>query len=531
MDEPRVITTRGLKQANFSVGEKILCYEPDVSKARVLYDSKILDVDWTRDEKGKRIPEYLVHFNGWNSSWDRWAPEEYVLKHTEENVDLQHRLQEDAREKLKKKKKPSLKEKVDAASGPAEEEESNMETDYTSSVSDEDSNDSSSDDEEETEVPIIIPAALISKLEEDCYTINCKHKLVKLPCTPTVLTILEDYIKYFAVSIDKQAKSVPATYLTSAGTQKEIPQPPAPTNNLKLCKEVMDGLRIMFDFMLPACLLYLPEKKQYEVLVAKKKVTTQDAKSDENGAPAVKGRKRSRKSSSGSISPPVLEPQVAASFDIQKPEETETTRRITRRLSSSGGLGTSAAAHSEGKKKSTESSTAANSSAARLSSSVDHSPQKKGRQSLRHSSRLALQTSCPPDISQDKETPISHPSAAEPIKSEKLEAKQTLSSSASSRDKKDFGDAKQILQAACFMLVPENASLDGHVLPSKMYGMHHLLRLFVKLPELLGKMEIPPKKLKPLQKHLNVFLRYLASPKGINELFNSDSYVDWAAGF
>nr|XP_054766174.1 male-specific lethal 3 homolog [Lytechinus pictus] len=28
----------------------------------------ILKVDWTRDSAGKRVPEYLVHFNGWNHS-------------------------------------------------------------------------------------------------------------------------------------------------------------------------------------------------------------------------------------------------------------------------------------------------------------------------------------------------------------------------------------------------------------------------------------------------------------------------------
>ncbi|XP_071947557.1 MSL complex subunit 3B-like isoform X2 [Antedon mediterranea] len=403
-----------------------------------------------------------------------------------------------------------------------------METDYTSSVSDEESSDSSSD-EEDKEVPIVIPPALISKLEEDCYTINCKHKLVKLPCTPSVLTILEDYIKYFAESIDKQAKHVPVTYVTSSGVQREFQQPPPPTNNVRLCREVMDGLRVMFDFMLPACLLYLPEKKQYEVVVAKKKVTTQEntqTKADDSVSQTTttqtKARKRSRKSSSGSISPPVLEPQVSPSFDVATPEETETTRRITRRLSSSGNIGSPATLHSETKKKDNTSQNV------KSSSSGDQSPHKKGRSS-RHSSRLAPHTSCPPDISQDKlPTATNQPPAQLPLQTEDVEPKHA---STCSRTKKEIRNAKHILETACFMLVPENASLDGCVLPSKMYGMHHLLRLFVKLPELLGKMDIPPKKLKPLQKHLDIFLRYLASTKRIEVLFNKEAYVDWASGF
>ena len=27
---------------------------------------QVLEVDITKDDKGKRVPEYFIHFNGWN---------------------------------------------------------------------------------------------------------------------------------------------------------------------------------------------------------------------------------------------------------------------------------------------------------------------------------------------------------------------------------------------------------------------------------------------------------------------------------
>ena len=58
-------------KGKFEQNEKVLCYEPDPLKVKVIYEAKIIGIDIGTDEKGKRRNEYLVHFNGWNSSWDR----------------------------------------------------------------------------------------------------------------------------------------------------------------------------------------------------------------------------------------------------------------------------------------------------------------------------------------------------------------------------------------------------------------------------------------------------------------------------
>ena len=65
----------------YKEGERVLCFEPDPTKVRVIYDAKILQISITPDEKkSKTSPEFLVHFQGWNASWDRFVPQSYLLK-------------------------------------------------------------------------------------------------------------------------------------------------------------------------------------------------------------------------------------------------------------------------------------------------------------------------------------------------------------------------------------------------------------------------------------------------------------------
>lgn len=76
-----MVSTRGVK-LKFFEGERVLCYEPDPTKAKVLYDSKVqtnrlcvcvfcslisinsqvLDVVVNKDQRGRKTVEYLIHF-------------------------------------------------------------------------------------------------------------------------------------------------------------------------------------------------------------------------------------------------------------------------------------------------------------------------------------------------------------------------------------------------------------------------------------------------------------------------------------
>ena len=83
------------KGGRYSVGERVLCYEPDLTKARVVYDAKILKIECPESRRSAKNPveyHYLVHFQGWSSTWDRYVTEEFLLKITEENRALQKKL-------------------------------------------------------------------------------------------------------------------------------------------------------------------------------------------------------------------------------------------------------------------------------------------------------------------------------------------------------------------------------------------------------------------------------------------------------
>ena len=79
-------------------------YEPDPKKAKVLYESKILECCVGKDPSGRKCPQYLVHFYGWNSSWDRIVRESDIVKDNTENRALQRSLAEKAAVGLKGKK-------------------------------------------------------------------------------------------------------------------------------------------------------------------------------------------------------------------------------------------------------------------------------------------------------------------------------------------------------------------------------------------------------------------------------------------
>lgn len=61
---------------------------------------KVLGVVETKDKRGRKTLQYKIHFQGWNSSWDRKVNADFVLKDTEENRQLQKDLAEKAQLQL-----------------------------------------------------------------------------------------------------------------------------------------------------------------------------------------------------------------------------------------------------------------------------------------------------------------------------------------------------------------------------------------------------------------------------------------------
>ncbi|XP_069827118.1 MSL complex subunit 3 [Dendropsophus ebraccatus] len=506
------MNSRGMK-FKFQKGEKVLCFEPDPTKAKVLYDAKVVDIVVSKDDKGRKNPEYLIHFNGWNRSWDRWAAEDHVLRDTDENRRLQRKLARKAvarmRRKGRKKRRCRLP-GVDSVlrSLPANEKGDNDEHSLSSSSEDSDEGtdeelkSEESDFEEKAEmkeeqeilskrdmdeksIVIEIPEILKKKLEEDCYYINKRKRLVKLPCQTNIITILESYVKHFAINAAFSANERIRHHQTTSNVNMNLHYVP-PEKNVELCKEMVDGLRITFDFTLPLILLYPYEQAQYKKVISSKfflpikEVTCVGNRNQEEVSP----------------SPPLLNPPTPQSTDSQPTTGESTTPK--RRRTEPDIL--------QSLRRSTRHSTSCD----RMSES-SASPQPKRRHPETPTSMPKL------FLHLDKKTPV-HSGSSSPIT---LTPSKEGSSVFSGLEGRRNNELNEVLS---WKLMPENyPQSDQPPPPSYIYGSQHLLRLFVKLPEIMGKMFFAEKNLKVLVKHFELFLRFLAEYH--EDFFPESAYV------
>ena len=107
-------------------------------------------------------------------------------------------------------------------------------------------------------MPIHLDEKLVHHLEEDFVLINKKNKLLKLPTDLNVVQILENFVRHFAANM-----SVVPVIGTRTETESKKPVSGEMSQyTLELAMEVVDDLRILFDFMLPLILLYAPERQQ-----------------------------------------------------------------------------------------------------------------------------------------------------------------------------------------------------------------------------------------------------------------------------
>lgn len=255
-----------LLKYNFQLGEVVLCFEPDPSKARVLYDAKILETAQVRVKSGEEIPAYRIHFQGWNRSWDRTVAENYILKSSEENRRLMKKLAETAKcyrnNRLRKTKIDDILDKafkhkplVFDFEEESSDSDSSGEDSNKKSHNGRNSSNESSDDDDVIDVELTIPQVLREKLEEDFLMINKRNKLLRLPAEPNIVSVLEGYVKNFSINVfyglSDRWKFVGDKNFSAS--MKSIP----------MCREVVDGIRICFDFTLPTILLYRFEKDQF----------------------------------------------------------------------------------------------------------------------------------------------------------------------------------------------------------------------------------------------------------------------------
>lgn len=504
-----MVSTRGPK-FKFSDGEKVLCYEPDPTKAKVLYDSKVLDVIVNKDQRGRKAVEYLIHFQGWNSSWDRCVTEEYVLKDTEENRQLQRDLAQKAQLQLgaylyrreRKKRSHKLSDRLNetenqeprrrarsggsratsATTGSSEDGSSGQHADYdTEEIITEEDTESSSDyvgetsgddDDEDSgggsqsgASPVKPPAGidldigttLRRILDQDYDLITRKNKLAVLPAQPTVANILESWVQHFTTTqlTNIPSEKPPQRNKANNTIEKTI-------NDINICREVADGLRIYFDFTLHDLLLYRQEQEQYSnlkssflslSLYTEHPTLVMKEEPTENSEISIK---EEYEDNEYAHLPPFQEHDQQQQQQQQVDRASKTVANFRRRLRS-----------------------------CRVNS-ID-----ENRQLLRGTYE---------EIKQDAGN-LSSPRGVT------LRIPPLVVTSA---------QVNALLQQSNkWRLMPEASKTTlGFPNPSTYYGAIHLTRLFVKLPELLQLTDIPHKKLKMLLKYLDMFLSYLEMHRG-----------------
>ncbi|XP_076324643.1 male-specific lethal 3 [Tachypleus tridentatus] len=548
-----MVSTRGVK-FKFSEGEKVLCYEPDPTKAKVLYESKVLELVVNRDTRGRKVPEYLVHFSGWNSSakkvllsmwglirparvhntsklisWDRCVSEDYICPDTEDNRNLQKQLAEEAAEKLKgsrRKLPPVIKETLNKKL--CKETEKENKNDLAKRLEESSTESESSEDEEiDHIVEITIPGILREILEEDYYNINNKKMLVKLPSEPNVVSLLEAYAKSVAVntvcsSPTKNSKNHSQSQHLSADSRIQI----------ELCREVVDGFRVFFDFTLPSLLLYRSEKSQYSS-IRNSQVPAQSLNSVTHNSDSVEIVTKEHRevftqqiascngtSRKTSAAAPVshLPASLSGRFSNSSPP-----RRLLR---SSGPTVQNQLKSSNRETSDSESS--------HPTPAVVHcnlrsvSPAFQGVHSSTTSSGVPHgNTSQLSSLAQRTEPPPPLSLTSVHVASASSSASSTYSGPSTpplNNSALCLRESSQVLdEVLTWQLVPESVYRKIPPPPSVVYGAHHLLRMFVKLPELLHKMGLSHRKLNPVLQHIHGLLQYLTERH--EELFPSSLYV------
>ncbi|KAL5011437.1 hypothetical protein ScPMuIL_009988 [Solemya velum] len=544
---------------DYSEGECVLCFEPDPTKARVLYDAKVLEATVKRESDGRRMPGYLIHFQGWNSSWDRVVGENHILKNTEENRILMKRLTEIARKyRVNKTRKKRIDEILKKAfSG----QSSVLDSDSGSDSSDEDvEDDESGKKEDETDDDPVsengdfkrnghlhendsdikkqivfefdFPDTLKEKLDMDYFAINQDEKFVKLPAEPNIITILEGFVKTFSVNLL-------CSRVNKNRSNKDEPRIPF-DRNIPMCKELADGLRICFDFTLPLILLYASEKDQYKRVSAVYKNKSPIKKDNDSSSHSVPSsplpspsptKVRSLRFSISSTDEP--SPKVPRMSSPRKKDKSEngnmpkleetpplTPRRLTRQT-----------AHGSSRKSTDTPKTPTNQQTPDKKDEERKEPRRfELRSGRRHSGSSLVASSVKKEVlsSSDGETsdvdrctpppPLLIPSAISSTTKQNSQTATNSVDSSAEMDKEDIVDS-----VLTWKLLPPDIIDQMSSTPSLIYGAQHLLRLFVKLPDLIRKMNMPEKKLKALLKLMNSFLQYLAERE--EELFPESVYV------
>jgi len=554
----------------FGEKEKVLCYEPDTTKAKVLYDATIKKIEFS-----DRKHLYLIHFKNWNTAHDRWVGEDLILKLTDENRAKQDVL---AQNLIKKSKSGQLRAipGIDSTRNYVKKEreergvkvKSVRERPNPDEESDESEDEKNEEDSESLQVdddqyvPIHLDEKLVHHLEEDFVLINKKNKLLKLPTDLNVVQILENFVRHFAANM-----SVVPVIGTRTETESKKPVSGEMSQyTLELAMEVVDDLRILFDFMLPLILLYAPERQQYRRLRENATLTNKNQVSPTQSDPDKPQSTKIEKSRKSDEKSPQRKRTKTAEADlldynrkyliregdlkntgiIKNEDGTRRSSRSSTVIQSKCSRGIQNAMKPPKPQSpvstSATPSTASGAVAAQISRMtrrrqlsydccIDLSPKVFVRRTSLNTINMLTKPKARPDTpdrkhsSEKSEVSTGSSGSAstsvkdENVKEEYATSPKTEKNSSSIKTEEDFtpsqfNDANEIRRAISlkniwkWRMLPQEYKPEV-VPPSLIFGPQHLLRLFVKLPEILGRMKIEEKRLTMLLKFINEFLEFL----------------------
>ncbi|XP_028158581.1 male-specific lethal 3 homolog isoform X5 [Ostrinia furnacalis] len=481
-----MVSTRGIRY-KFSEGERVLCYEPDPTKAKVLYDSKVLEVIESKDKRGRRTVEYLIHFQGWNSSWDRCVSEDFVLKDTEENRQLQRDLAEKSQLQLgaylyrRERKKGS----TGAAPGPAKRPRQGFSDDGSSSSTQPDGN-------------------------------------------VYVTTEGEAGDTDSSASGSGAGSGSCSGSGAGSGSQRRSPPPNAHVGRahitlpsalrLNLVREVADGLRVYFDFILRGHLLYKQELNQYheicgqyieeQELELKTELEDEVASQDEAMASAEEDLKSPKIPEYSHLPPDPVdsEKQEGSPSPTSQPDEPmklECDLDIKQEpADDASSVSFASACSRRDRARAGHVARRLRSHKSAASEAEEPLPSTSGGSEPR-----AFET-------QSSSVGSSGSSLSEPWPRAMLPGRAPAAPTPTRTPLSLLLD-----KVAKWQIIPREGTEH---LPCRVYGAIHLARLFVKLPDFLNATQMPDFKLKLILKHIDMFVQYLDEH---NEWFGEMYYV------
>lgn len=254
----------------YSVGGRCLAFHgPLLYEAKILraYDPVTNKVTIREHQEEKKIdpvgiPDefnnkqvYFVHYKGWKSTWDEWILPERMLAWNEENIKTQKELKQAAlsadaaASSSQAASLSSSKRKKEASSSAVTGENAHdSDRDHRTSTSRSIKRSRGLDDLEREEdylkrpeIALHVPDLLKALLVDDWEYVTKDHKIVKLPASPNVVTILTKYKNSKAEDLQKSTSTAEAEVLD----------------------EVVAGIKTYFDKALGNMLLYRYERQQY----------------------------------------------------------------------------------------------------------------------------------------------------------------------------------------------------------------------------------------------------------------------------